>query len=138
MAALMEEKDRENTMSIIKSVNYKYPLLRRHYPTAAFPLFLTSLQYLQMVDGTLENPFYLRNKDGSIVKDKSDDAQFDVDGMDLLVMLDVLDDQSESDDSVLETILEGEEDEEPDCMQDKPEVIGNLPRQRVHMTYQVK
>lgn len=137
MAALPEE-ERENTKAITRSVNFNKPLLRRDYPTTAFPLFLTSLQYLQIVDGTLETPFYPRNADGSIRKDESDEAHFDVDGMDLLVMLDVLDDESDSDDSVLGIILEGEGEDESHSVEEEPHLSSKVSRQRVHMTYHVR
>ncbi|GFH30803.1 uncharacterized protein HaLaN_29723, partial [Haematococcus lacustris] len=55
-------------------------------PTAAFPLFLTSREYLNMLDGTLAEPFLPRHEDGSVVQPKEIDEG---DGEDTLVELEV-------------------------------------------------
>ncbi|KAL6749214.1 P-loop containing nucleoside triphosphate hydrolase protein [Haematococcus lacustris] len=55
-------------------------------PTAAFPLFLISREYLNMLDGTLAEPFQPRHEDGSVVQLKESDEG---DGEDTLVELEV-------------------------------------------------
>ncbi|KAL4457799.1 hypothetical protein ABPG75_012664 [Micractinium tetrahymenae] len=54
-------------------------------PEEAWPLFLSSKQYLHMLDGTLAKPFFKRRRDGSFFYES--EAQDDEDGMSMLVDL---------------------------------------------------
>ncbi|KAJ9510267.1 hypothetical protein QJQ45_015579, partial [Haematococcus lacustris] len=56
-------------------------------PFEAFPLFLSSRQYLHMLDGSLEAPFFRRRRDGSIVQEAEAD-EVDQDSADVVVDLD--------------------------------------------------
>lgn len=44
----------------------EYPPTLRDIPEDAFPLFLTQGEWLKMLDGTLKEPFWPRNEDGSL------------------------------------------------------------------------
>jgi hypothetical protein len=44
----------------------EYPPTFSHVPAEMFPLFLTQSEFLKMLDGTLAEPFWPRNEDGSL------------------------------------------------------------------------
>ena len=67
----------------------EYPASFRDIPEEMFPLFLTQAEYLKMIDGTLKEPFWPRNSDGSL-KHQDFSAFHEEEGM-----LDVLPDQGE-------------------------------------------
>ncbi|KAI3424745.1 hypothetical protein D9Q98_008134 [Chlorella vulgaris] len=79
-------------------------------PAEAFPLFLSSRQFLRLLDGTIEQPFFPRRADVSIMWGQAEGEDFDPDGMNLRVELDAAADM-EFDDSEEE---EGEEDASDD------------------------
>eukprot|EP00961_Rhodomonas_salina_P233497 3155797-Rhodomonas_salina.4 len=45
----------------------QYPPTLENVPVRQFPLFLTQGEWLRMLDGTLADPFWARNSDGSLV-----------------------------------------------------------------------
>lgn len=47
----------------------EYPHTFHDVPDEIFPLFLTQDEFLLMLDGTLQNPFWQRNDDGSLVEE---------------------------------------------------------------------
>jgi tetratricopeptide (TPR) repeat protein len=46
--------------------NFSYPTTFNEIPETLFPLFLTQVEWLMMLDGTLDEPFFPRNADGSV------------------------------------------------------------------------
>jgi len=46
-----------------------YPHTLQEVPQGLFPLFLTQSEFLKMLDGTLAEPFFPRNEDGSLTHD---------------------------------------------------------------------
>jgi len=46
----------------------EYPHTFHDVPDEMFPLFLTQDEFLLMLDGTLQNPFWQRNADGSLAE----------------------------------------------------------------------
>ncbi|PSC76135.1 TPR and ankyrin repeat-containing 1-like isoform A [Micractinium conductrix] len=78
------------------------PATLRDVPPEAFPLFLSSRAFLRMLDGTIEQPFFPRRADGTILWDRSE-VDFDPDGTTLRVELEVAADLE---------LEEGEEEEE--------------------------
>ena len=73
----------------------EYPILRG-IPTDVFPLFLTTRQYLRMLDGTLSEPFFPRRENGAVAFEDEDEQ--DLDGIDCEVDLDMNFDEDDSDD----------------------------------------
>lgn len=122
MASLCREDWARLSRILARSSN-KYPLKSEHYPKEVFPLFLTSMQYLQMVDGTLKKPFLPRKADGCVEESKSIFGQHDSDGIDLLA---ILEETYEEDDSSDET-----EQNNNLCLK------KSTARMRTHMSYKV-
>lgn len=56
-------------------------------PSGDFPLFITNKQYLQLLDGTMKNPFFSRRADGRLVSNE-DCYEFDLEGIHQCVALD--------------------------------------------------
>eukprot|EP00798_Chlamydomonas_sp_ICE-L_P021903 gene21903-28945_t len=71
---------------VLLAGNMTYHTLR-DVPPEAFPLFLSSRQWLHMLDGTLQQPFFPRGANGAILKGDGVDA-LDLDGMTVNVDLD--------------------------------------------------
>ncbi|CAD7695958.1 unnamed protein product [Ostreobium quekettii] len=76
----------EEVRDLAELANGEYPTLSE-IPSAAFPLFLTTRQHLQMLDGTLREPFFPRHENGAI--DYDNDEELDPDGMEFKVNLDL-------------------------------------------------
>jgi superfamily I DNA/RNA helicase len=49
-----------------QAVSSEYPPTFSHVPAEMFPLFLTQSEFLKMLDGTLAEPFWPRNEDGTL------------------------------------------------------------------------
>ncbi|XP_072045621.1 TPR and ankyrin repeat-containing protein 1-like isoform X2 [Amphiura filiformis] len=73
---------------------------------AVFPLFLNSRQFLLMLDGSLPNPYFPRNEDGSM-KRKIQGWGKDEGPMDFIPVLEDEDEESEGEHSDAETVNEG-------------------------------
>lgn len=74
----------------------EYPILR-DIQEDAFPLFLTTRQYLRMLDGTLSEPFFPRRENGNLALE--DEFERDYDGVDESVKLDKNNDNGKSEEN---------------------------------------
>lgn len=131
--AVLSKGDRERLHSLLDKLSTQYPLFSENYPKEIFPLFVTSKQYLQMVDGTLDNPFLPRNKDGCVQESNANFGDHSSDGTDLLA---ILEDPDELNDA--ENFWEENEEDTELTDQPSPSQSSQAKSQRKsHMTYQV-
>ncbi|GMH41232.1 hypothetical protein BSKO_09142 [Bryopsis sp. KO-2023] len=105
----------------------------RDIPSAAFPLFLTTHQFLRMLDGTLQEPFFPRKEDGTLMHNGGDEILDDLDGMGLLVSLDECDSDDEFSGEAEMEEGEGENGEAGEKLHNSVKKS----RQRVHLTYDI-
>lgn len=127
--AYLSREDRARLHLLLGNSSNKYPLKREYYPKEVFPLFVTSIEYLQMVDGTLKKPFLPRNENGCLQESNSAIGGHGTDGMDLLAMLEEPD-QADSFPNEMNNYVPYEQGDH--------ELSRQTKRQgRVHMNYEV-
>lgn len=131
--AVLSKEDRNKVLELLNKLSTQYPLLPEHYPKEVYPLFVTSKQYLQMVDGTLSKPFLPRDKDKCLRESTGTFGDHSSDGMDLLAILEDPDEPNETDNFW----EEGEDDQEEVDQTDKAQSSQQKTQKKIHLTYQV-
>ncbi|GMH41224.1 hypothetical protein BSKO_09134 [Bryopsis sp. KO-2023] len=125
-AAVLSKDQLQHVIDLGKNVYPFRPF--RDIPSEAFPLFLTTRQFLRMLDGTLQEPFFPRKEDGTLLHEDRDEILDDLDGMGLLVSLD----ECDSDDE-----FAGEAEMEEGEAGEKLHNSVKKSRQRVLLTYDI-
>jgi len=133
-AAVLSEKDLQELTKLVQS---DYHVLR-DIPENVFPLFLTTRQYLRMLDGTLSKPFFPRRDNGAVALEDEDEQ--DPDGVDWEVDLDDDDDFDDDDDDSNEEGDTGQESGPHGGKRNAPDKSGRTrpassPRRKL-MSYQ--